>query len=426
MDSARRKRECKKHEKRSNDVLRSCETCGRNFLLCDICRPAKNLDAPSSICIKCAPSYKTLKIILDKKDAEIFDLQHKLNRIDSDIRTNEDLKKQIANLRRQNDELKAQIANLKERNEYLSKTNEKIQVKCDKMTDDFKAKYEFIRDMKNLLKNQNYADCFLNVNEIRYPAHRCIISARSPVLKNLVDLVSTMSPTPLPLPLPPVQTKTDKSRIRKDKFSKLDESTVFNNHNSKTHSENSSNVIELKEVDPNIMPFIINFIYSGETESINEKNVQSIMKAADVLELNGLRTSCLVFMEGQLNRLTCIPILIEAFELNHERLKKKCLNFIQKENIDLTSSPQWTEFKNENPKLALNMYERYVKERSLLSAHSKAKNEESNEKANLSTRSNQLNPIKNPHPPQWNNNSHGTIFSNKATNNGKKKLTVDR
>lgn len=376
--------------------------------------------------IKCAPSYKTLKIILDKKDAEIFDLQHKLNRIDSDIRTNEDLKKQIVKLRSQNDELKAQIANLKEKNDHLSKTSEKIQKKCEKMTDDFKTKYEFIRDMKNLLKSQNYADCFLNINDMRYPAHRNIISARSPVLKNLVDSVSTMPPTPLPLPVPPVQNKIDKSRVRKS--NKPDETSYQANLNFNPNSvySPSSHIIELKEVDPNIMPFIINYIYSGEAENINEKNVQSIMKAADVLELNGLRTSCLVFMESQLNRLTCIPILIEAFELNHERLKKKCLSFIQKENIDLTSSPQWTEFKNENPKLALNMYERYVKERSAFSAGSKTKSEETNDKANLSTRSNQLNPIKNPHPPQWNINSNGTIFSNKVVNNGRKKLTVDR
>lgn len=378
--------------------------------------------------IKCAPSYKTLKIILDKKDAEIFDLHNKLNRIDSDIRTNEDLKKQIANLRRQNEELKTQNSNLKERNEYLSKNNEKIQTKCDKMTDDFKTKYEFIRDMKNLLRSQAYSDCFLNVNEIKYPVHRCIISARSKVLRNLVDSV-TVSPTPLPPPLPPVQNKNDKTRFKKEKLNKTEE---FLNYNSKSNPENSprSQVIEIKEVDPIIMPFIINFMYSGETESISDKNVQSIMKAADVLELNSLRTSCLVFMEGQLNRLTCIPILIEAFELNHERLKKKCLNFIQKENIDLTKSPQWTEFKSENPKLALNMYERYVKERSLLSANSKIKSEEAIGTANVSARNNQLNPIKNPiknqNPPQWNINSQGTIFSNKVANNGRKKITVDR
>lgn len=373
-----------------------------------------------------------MKIILDKKDAEIFELHNKLTRIDSDIRTNEDLKKQIANLRRQNEELKTLNSNLKERNEYLYINNEKIQSKCDKMTDDFKTKYEFIRDMKNLLRNQNYSDCFLNVNEIKYPVHKCVISARSKVLRNLVDSVA-VSPTPVPPPLPPVQNKNDKNRFKKDKVNKTEE---FLNpqvtHNPKTLPENSprSQVIEIKEVDPNIMPFIINFIYSGETESISDRNVQSIMKAADILELNSLRTSCLVFMESQLNRITCIPILIEAFELNHERLKKKCLNFIQKENIDLTKSPQWTEFKNENPKLALNMYERYVKERSLLSANSKIKSEESTATVNLTARNNQLNPIKNPiknsNHPQWNTNSQDTIFSNKAANNGKKKITVDR
>lgn len=52
MDPLKHMRECGKHEKRvsETDMLRICETCGRHFYVCDLCRKAKGIDAPLSIC----------------------------------------------------------------------------------------------------------------------------------------------------------------------------------------------------------------------------------------------------------------------------------------------------------------------------------------------------------------------------------------
>ena len=109
------------------------------------------------------------------------------------------------------------------------------------------------------------------------------------------------------------------------------------------------------------MPFLMNYLYTGEAE-ITDRNVMNVMKCADKFDLPGLRAGCLLFMEGRINRGTVIPILIEAYELNNERLKNKCMKYIQDENIDLMNSSQWNTFKVENPKLALTLYERYVRE----------------------------------------------------------------
>ena len=299
---------------------------------------------------------KTLRNILDKKDAEIIELQNKLKKLDTDVKTNEELKKQIHTLKRSNEELKTQIKALKDQVEHYKKTYEKIQSLNDKIIDDFKIKEEFIQDIKSLLKTQDYVDCYINVNDGRYPAHKCIISARSGVLKSLIEAaaspsssvpMSQASPAPLP---PPSQNKDPRLKNNKKEprpqNSVESQSQFVQTPKTELRSFVNSNTLELKELDPMVMPFIFNYIYSGETEHITDRNVQSIMKAADMLELSGLRTSCLVFMEGKLSRLTCIPILIEAFELNHERLKKKCLQFIQDEKIDLTNSNQWVEFKN--------------------------------------------------------------------------------
>ncbi len=46
-------KECNRHEKRpyEDDILRVCQTCGRNYYTCDLCRNAKGVDAPLNICI---------------------------------------------------------------------------------------------------------------------------------------------------------------------------------------------------------------------------------------------------------------------------------------------------------------------------------------------------------------------------------------
>lgn len=46
-------KECSKHEMRigdNNQMLRICETCNRHYFVCDLCRKAKNVEAPLSIC----------------------------------------------------------------------------------------------------------------------------------------------------------------------------------------------------------------------------------------------------------------------------------------------------------------------------------------------------------------------------------------
>lgn len=45
-------KECGNHEKRlqDDDTLRICETCGRHYYICELCRSSKSIDAPITIC----------------------------------------------------------------------------------------------------------------------------------------------------------------------------------------------------------------------------------------------------------------------------------------------------------------------------------------------------------------------------------------
>ena len=62
-------RECGTHEKRSSDELqRLCESCGRNYFLCEMCRNVKNYNVNLlNFLIVQAPSYFYLHVCVLKR-----------------------------------------------------------------------------------------------------------------------------------------------------------------------------------------------------------------------------------------------------------------------------------------------------------------------------------------------------------------------
>lgn len=361
--------------------------------------------------MKCAPALKTVRNVLDKKDQEIYELQNRLKKYDSDLRSSEELKRQINFLKKQNEEYRDQLRSTKEELNMLKKNNDKVITNYESLSEEVKPKNELTRDLKSLLVTQDYSDCTINCNGQKYPTHKCILAIRSEPLRQLLKRA-------IPEPKP--------------KAKGTGAGTAPTTANNSTNN-NSNAQIDLNDIDVDVMPFIVNYLYTGDTDNINDKNVQGVMKAADRLDLNGLRGACLVFMENRINKLTCIPILIEAYELNHERLKNKCLKFIQSENIDLVSSPQWTNFKLENPKLALSLYERYVKEQNSSSLNLISNKRDTNfENGQLTSRSNNghLNQAKNNvnsnSVASWNSNGNFSLNNVRVMNGGNKNIAVDR
>lgn len=72
-------------------------------------------------------------------------------------------------------------------------------------------------------------------------------------------------------------------------------------------SESRQEVITLKEVDPVAIEQLINFMYTGGIE-VGEENVQSLLPAANLLQLNEVRDSCCDFLKDQLHPSNCLGI----------------------------------------------------------------------------------------------------------------------
>lgn len=156
----------------------------------------------------------------------------------------------------------------------LRKQNDKLAVNLEKVNEDLKPKQELVRDLKSLLTTQDHSDCQLTIGGQKYFAHKCILSARSEVLRKL------LAP----------QSNTNLSDPK-------------NKQKPAPGGLTQNNTVEMNDIDPEIMSFLLNYLYTGETENgINDRNVPSVMKVADKFDLAGLRNACLGFMENRINR----------------------------------------------------------------------------------------------------------------------------
>lgn len=291
-----------------------------------------------------------MRNLIEKKDQEIHEMQNRIKKYEQEMKKVDEMKKQLTSMKKTNEELRHELKNRNDEIANLKRSNHQVEEKRDELSEELRAKDELSRDFKTLLSSQDYHDCIITSNGQKYQTHKSILAIRSPALKTMINAQLT----------PPNEGKKKSTNV------------------------NPTVNLDLEDIDPKMMPFFLNYIYTASTDGINDQNVPNVMKLADKYELSSLRSACLLFMENRLNKSTVIPILIEAYELNNERLKKKCMRYMQEQNIDLIGSPQWSHFKTENPGLALSLYERYISE---TTAAKEAKEKEAANKDSLTSRS---------------------------------------
>lgn len=350
--------------------------------------------------MKCAPSLKVVKNIIDKKDSEIYDLYHRIRKYDAESKMIEEMKKQINSLKKQNDDYKRQLKFSTQELTVLKRNNEKVVTSYDQLSEDVKPKQELTRDLRSLLTTQDHYDCIISCAGQKYQAHRCILSIRS---KTFADMIADVT-----------RPSDPKAKSKSSSMSNAFSGGIIN--------------LAINDVNPDMVPFLLNYLYTANTDGITDQNVPEVMKLADKFELASLRSSCLLFMENRINRGTVVPILIEAYELNHERLKNKCMRYIQEENIDLVASPQWNNFKTENPKLALSLYERYIKEMGATSYRRDKNFEETNNQytSRSTMPTNNLNKGLTSNSYMSNSNSNLYPIDSKINNGGYRNIVIDR
>ncbi|CAF1639779.1 unnamed protein product, partial [Adineta ricciae] len=93
--------------------------------------------------------------------------------------------------------------------------------------------------------------------------------------------------------------------------------------------ERNMNVIELKGFSASVMEILLDSIY-GESATVTRDNVQDILPAASLLQLNGtdIQKQCALFLASQLEPANCLGIYCFADLHNCAQLKQAALSFI--------------------------------------------------------------------------------------------------
>lgn len=81
--------------------------------------------------------------------------------------------------------------------------------------------------------------------------------------------------------------------------------------------------IELKEVEVTALSNLVEYAYTG-CISINENNVQSILPAASLLQMNSVRDACCKFLQTQLHASNCLGI--RRFADTHSCAELQCIS----------------------------------------------------------------------------------------------------
>lgn len=115
--------------------------------------------------------------------------------------------------------------------------------------------------------------------------------------------------------------------------------------------------IEICDSHLESMSFLMNYIYTSEIDKLNDKNVLHLIRTADKLAFPDLKIACITYMFRHVSKTTAVPFLIKAYEYKDNWLKSKCSRFIFEESIDLAKHSDYMNFKKDDPKLALELYE---------------------------------------------------------------------
>ena len=105
-------------------------------------------------------------------------------------------------------------------------------------------------------------------------------------------------------------------------------------------AESKQNIITLREVEPEAIELLIQFVYTSTIE-VREDNVQSLLPAANLLQLTEVRDICCEFLQEQLHPSNCLGIKNFADIHSCPDLFRKAQLFAQKYFSDVCNCEEF-------------------------------------------------------------------------------------
>lgn len=111
-------------------------------------------------------------------------------------------------------------------------------------------------------------------------------------------------------------------------------------------AEKEMKEVEIQTVDPDILKTVVEYVYSG-CVNITPGNVQSLLSAADLLQLDTLLQECCNFLEHELHPSNCIGITKFAEIHACYELYEKSFSFLLKNFTDVLQYEEYLELSDD-------------------------------------------------------------------------------
>ncbi|GBL76118.1 TD and POZ domain-containing protein 3 [Araneus ventricosus] len=160
-------------------------------------------------------------------------------------------------------------------------------------------------DLKSLFHDKIFSDIKLKTCTKTFPAHKNILSARSPVFKAMF------------------------SNNMKEKFNEC---------------------VEIEDMDSDTVFRMLHYVYTAEIQDLQWENACDLYRAADKYEILALRDECSAYLKSNLRPNNACEVLILADLHQDEDLKASVQEFIF--NHDVLNSEEWKQLMKTYVKLA--------------------------------------------------------------------------
>ncbi|XP_003240190.1 kelch-like protein 3 isoform X2 [Acyrthosiphon pisum] len=98
--------------------------------------------------------------------------------------------------------------------------------------------------------------------------------------------------------------------------------------------ESNKDIIKIRQIDSSILQQLIDSVYTGKI-MITEKNVEALLPASSILQLDYVKGACVKFLQAQLDPTNCLGIKALADLYNCMELLLSSETFIQKQFIEV-------------------------------------------------------------------------------------------
>ncbi|GBM75418.1 TD and POZ domain-containing protein 2 [Araneus ventricosus] len=172
-----------------------------------------------------------------------------------------------------------------------------------------------IDDFKSLYNDAIFSDTEIRSSTKTFPAHKAILSARSPVFRNMFS------------------------------------------HDMK---EKNSGHVDITDFEDDTIHRMLLYIYADSLEGLQFESASKLYVAADKYEILSLKNRCSSFLKENLCPENACDVLVLADLHNDDDLKSSVQDYILRQRKEVFCSQEWRDFMRTHPKLAENLMYRKI------------------------------------------------------------------